>query len=127
MPSNSTIQPVSQLSSKGVASTPATQVIQPPHEVKSNIMLQSLPLVVLMVFFYFLMIRPQQKRAKQVNQMLEELKIGTKILTSGGIYGVVTDIDKKDGLVKIEIAKNVKIVVAKTSIVSVFKGEISIS
>ena len=49
-----------------------------------------LPLILLFVVFYFLLIRPQQKRAKQQKQFLENLKKGDDVITSGGLYGKIT-------------------------------------
>jgi preprotein translocase subunit YajC len=93
------------------------------NENKPNFLLQSIPLVVLIFFFYFVIIRPQQKKSKETTKMINEMKIGSKILTSGGIYGVITEFDKDSDLVKIEISKNVRIVISKSSIVSVYKNE----
>ena len=56
-------------------------------------MLAILPLVLIFVVFYFLLIRPQQKRAKQHKAMLEALKKGDQVLTTGGLVGRVVDID----------------------------------
>jgi len=55
--------------------------------------LSFLPLILIFVIFYFLLIRPQSKRAKEHKGMLENLKKGDKIITSGGIYGVIEGID----------------------------------
>ncbi len=61
------------------------------------------PLAIL-VFFYFLFIRPQSKRAKEQKQMLAALAKGAEVVTSGGILGKVVDVD--DNFVKIEVADN---------------------
>ena len=57
------------------------------------VLVQILPLVLIVVVFYFLLIRPQQKRAKQHKAMLEALKKGDQVLTTGGLVGRVVDID----------------------------------
>jgi len=75
------------------------------------------PLAVIFVIFYFLMIRPQQKKAKQVKQMLDALKKGDKIITVCGIYGVVESVEETT--VGIKIAENVKIKVSRSAISSV--------
>lgn len=54
-----------------------------------------IPLILLLVIFYFLLIRPQQKRAKQHAELLKTLRPGDKILTSSGIYGVVLTVKEK--------------------------------
>jgi preprotein translocase subunit YajC len=56
------------------------------------------PLVLLMVVFYFVLIRPQQKKAKQHTEMLKTVKAGDKIVTSGGIIGVVISVKDKGGV-----------------------------
>ncbi len=73
-----------------------------------------LPLVLLFVVFYFLLIRPQQKRAKQQKAYLESLKKGDRVLTSGGLYGTITGIT--DNEVTLEIAEKVRVKVAKNAI-----------
>jgi len=56
------------------------------------------PLVLLMVVFYFVLIRPQQKKAKQHAEMLKTVKAGDKVVTSGGIMGVVLSVKDKGGV-----------------------------
>ncbi len=70
----------------------------------------------LMVVFYFFIIRPQSKRQKELNQFRESLQEGTKVVTVGGIHGKVTKL-KDDNTVLMEIANNVIIKVDKGSIV----------
>lgn len=73
--------------------------------------------VMLGVMFYFLMIRPQQKQRKQHEQMLRSIKSGDRIITSGGLYGIVTNVKEKSLMVK--VADNVKVEIAKTAIATV--------
>ncbi|WP_353683789.1 preprotein translocase subunit YajC [Thermodesulfovibrio sp. 3907-1M] len=73
-----------------------------------------LPLVLIVVVFYFLLIRPQQKRAKEHRQMLENLKKGDKVITVGGIYGVVESVNPNTVVLK--IAENVKVKFSKQSV-----------
>lgn len=77
----------------------------------------SLLLMMLAIFvvMYFLMIRPQQKKQKELVKFRNQLKKGDKIVTIGGIYGTVDDIEERTLL--IEVDKNVKIRVDKSSIV----------
>ncbi|MDR2291955.1 MAG: preprotein translocase subunit YajC [Prevotellaceae bacterium] len=63
---------------------------------------------------YFLMIRPQQKKQKQIAQMRNSLQKGDKIITAGGIYGII--VDMKENYVLIEIDKDVKIRVDRSTI-----------
>lgn len=71
-----------------------------------------LPLVLIFVVFYFLLIRPQQKKMKDHKAMLGEIKRGDKIVTGGGIMGTVSKVDD-DHLVTVEIAKDVKVKVRR--------------
>ena len=71
-------------------------------------------LVVVFAIMYFMMIRPQQKRQKEIQKMRESMKVGDKVVTAGGIHGKIKEISDKDFL--IEIAENVKIRVDKASV-----------
>jgi preprotein translocase subunit YajC len=66
---------------------------------------QFVPLVLIFVVFYFLLIRPQQKQAKQHQAFLSDLKKGQKVYTKGGMHGVITAIN--DNVISLEIAKDV--------------------
>jgi len=70
-----------------------------------------LPLILIFVIFYFLLIRPQQKKAKEHQQFLANLKKGDLVVTSGGIQGTVTGLTDK--VVTLEIADNVRVKVAR--------------
>lgn len=72
-------------------------------------------LVIMFAIFYFLLIRPQQKRAKQHKQLIEALKIGDQVVTAGGIHGKVAAL--QDTVVTLEIATGVKIKVNRSSVV----------
>lgn len=75
-------------------------------------------IVVLFVIMWLFMIRPQQKKQKEMDKFRKELKKGDKVVTVGGIYGTVSEI--KDTTVDIEIAKDVRIRVDKASLVKDF-------
>lgn len=66
-----------------------------------------LPLILLFVVFYFLLIRPQQKKAKEHKQMIEALKKGDEVVTQGGIIGKITDLGET--YLTVEVAKGVEI------------------
>ena len=77
-----------------------------------------LPLLLLIPLMYFVMIRPQQKRQKQWQEMLSSIKTGDRITTSGGIRGIIISI--KDDAVIIRVAPdNLKLEIAKNAIASV--------
>jgi preprotein translocase subunit YajC len=71
------------------------------------------------LIMYFLMIRPQQKRMKEREKMLSELKKGDKVVMSSGIYGTITQID--DRTVVVQVADNVKIKFEKSAVATVLK------
>lgn len=71
--------------------------------------------------FYFILIRPQQKRLKAHKEMLGGLKKGTRVVTGGGIIGTVVKADESADTVQVEIAPNVKVDVAKASLSEVLK------
>lgn len=73
-----------------------------------------IPLVLIFVVFYFLLIRPQQKQAKQHQAFLNELKKGQKVVTKGGMFGDITDI--KENILTLAIAKDVEIKVTRDAI-----------
>lgn len=76
-----------------------------------------LPFIVIFAAMYFLIIAPQRKKQKQHQQMITELKSGTEVVTSGGIYGTITNV--KDDRFVLKIAENTKIEISKASIGSV--------
>ena len=73
-----------------------------------------LPLILIMVIFYFLMILPAQRRQKKVNEMLAALKNGDKVITNGGIYGTIVGLE--GDTVQLRIAEQVKMKVARSAI-----------
>ena len=73
-----------------------------------------LPIIILFAIFYFLLIRPQQKKAKEHKEMIENLKKGNRVVTSGGIFGTIISLD--DTTIGLEIAEKVKIKVARSNI-----------
>ncbi len=79
--------------------------------------------LILGVFFYFVILKPQKKEQKRVNAMLSELAIGDCVLTSGGFYGVVIDITDDTVIVEFGNNKNCRIPMQKTAIAQVEKPE----
>ena len=80
-----------------------------------------LPFVLIFIIMYFMVIRPQQKKSKEHQQMLSKLKKNDEVMTSGGIYGKVTALT--DNIVTLEIAPNVRIRVNRPQISAVLTGE----
>ncbi|WP_022854326.1 preprotein translocase subunit YajC [Thermodesulfatator atlanticus] len=77
----------------------------------ANPLVGFLPLILIFVIFYFLLIRPQQKRAKEHQKFLENLKRGDQVFTSGGLIGRVQNVDQDT--VTLEVAPNVNVKVVK--------------
>jgi preprotein translocase subunit YajC len=78
-------------------------------------------LLAMLGFLYFLLIRPQRQQARRHAEMLDRLKVGDEVITSGGIYGEVTEVDAER--VMLEIDDDVRIAVAKRAIASVVPPE----
>lgn len=76
-----------------------------------------LPILGMLLIFYFLMIRPQQKRQKEVHKMLAGVKKGDRVLTASGLYGTVSGV--KDDVVVLQIAENVKVEMLKSAVTGV--------
>ena len=82
---------------------------------------QFIPLILIFVIFYFFLIRPQQKKVKEHKAMVEGLKRGDKVITSGGITGTVERLIDNDK-VEVEIAENVKVEIVKATGIQALQG-----
>jgi preprotein translocase subunit YajC len=76
-----------------------------------------LPLLIIFAIFYFLLIRPQQKKARDHRDLLESLKKGDKVVTSGGVYGLIEQVGTNT--VTLKVAENVKVKFGKSYIATV--------
>lgn len=82
-----------------------------------------LPLIIIFVIFYFLLIRPQMKRAKEHKKLVAELGNGDEVVTNGGLLGRITNVG--ESFVTVELAENVQIKVQKHAVASIMpKGTI---
>jgi preprotein translocase subunit YajC len=93
---------------------PGTLVLAAPTSESGGIAPLLLPLVLIMVIFYFLMILPAQRRQKKVTEMLKNLKNGDKVITSGGIYGTIVGLE--DDAIQLRIAEQVKVKVSRSAV-----------
>lgn len=75
---------------------------------------QFLPLIIIFAIFYFILIRPQQQKQKKHKSMLDSLKNGDKVITIGGLYGIIREI--KGDVLTLEIAKDVVINTSRSAI-----------
>lgn len=90
-------------------------LMAPPAGQEANPWTTFLPFLVILLIFYFFMIRPQVKRQKELKAFRDSLSKGDKVVTTGGIYGKVVEI--KDNYVVMQIDENVNIKVDKAAII----------
>jgi len=83
---------------------------------------QFIPLILIFVIFYFFLIRPQQKRVKDHKAMVDTLKRGDEVITSGGIIGTVDRV-LEDDRIEVLISENVKVQIIRSTITSQLKKE----
>ncbi|WP_264213801.1 preprotein translocase subunit YajC [Leisingera thetidis] len=79
---------------------------------------QFLPLILIFAIMYFLLIRPQQKKVKEHQKMVDQLRVRDQVVTQGGLIGKVSKV-KEDGEIEVEIAEGVKVRVVKATIAQV--------
>ena len=83
------------------------------------------PFIAIFVIFYFLMIRPQQRRNRELQRMQSSLGPGAEVMTGSGIYGTVTDIDEEEGTLGLEVSPGVTIRFARGAVARVItSGEV---
>lgn len=90
-------------------------ILMGPQQPGQNSLMSFLPLVAIVVVFYFFMIRPQMKKAKEQKKYIEALKKGDKILTIGGIYGKIVEV-KEDGSILMEVEDGSKMRISKNAV-----------
>lgn len=104
--------------------------LQWKNEVEKLFLLQSaqpsalvslLPFVLILVIFYFILIRPGTVRQKKLQQMIDDLKVGDKIITTSGIYGTIMGF--KNDRIQVRVAENVKIEMAKNAVTALQSPE----
>ena len=83
---------------------------------------QFIPLILIFIIFYFFLIRPQQNRVKDHKVMVESLKRGDEVITSGGIIGIVDRV-MEDDRIEVTISENTKVQVIRSTITSLLKKE----
>lgn len=81
-----------------------------------NLLVSLAPMLIIFGIFYLLLILPMRKRQKALQQMIQSLKKGDRVLTNGGLYGEIASVDESAGTVVLRIADNVKVKVARSAI-----------
>ena len=94
---------------------------QPGEDPTRSMLRMMVPMIAIFAIFYLVLIRPQQKQQKELKKMLEALKVGDRVLTSGGIYGLVTQVKEKSVIVK--IAENTKVEMLRSGVQQVIREE----
>ena len=84
---------------------------------------QFIPLILIFVIFYFFLIRPQQKRVKEHKSMVESLKRGDEVITSGGIIGIVERV-MEDDRIEVNLSENVKVQIIRSTVTSLLQKEV---
>ena len=94
-----------------------------PGAEQPNMFVTMLPFLLMFVVMYFLIIRPQHRKQKDHQTMIEALKKGDKVVTSGGVHGTITGIKEKEGILVVQVAKDVQIEVSRSSITRVVESK----
>ena len=92
-----------------------------PTPAQPNLCVNMIPIAAVFVIFYFFLIRPQQKQAKEHQKMLDSVQKGDRILTTGGLYGTVVGLKGTD--LEVRFAENVKLTLARSGIAKVLSSE----
>lgn len=104
---------MSQETQTAVAVTDAGEA---PEQIGAGGFSSLVPMILIFVVFYFLLIRPQEKKRKAQEQLVSTVKPGENILTHSGMFGKVTKVNENDGSVSVEVAKNVEVKILKSAI-----------
>jgi preprotein translocase subunit YajC len=89
-----------------------------------NPLMNLVPIVAIFAIFYFLLIRPQQKQQAEHDAMLKNLKIGDKVLTSGGLYGSITGFKGDD--LEVQFSQTVKLTVNRTAVTRLVSSDAAV-
>ena len=81
-----------------------------------SLLIQMVPFILMFGVIYFLILRPQHKKQKQQKEMIDALKKGDKVVTSGGIHGTIVGVKEKEGILVLQVAKEVRIEVSRGSV-----------
>ena len=85
-----------------------------------NPLVQLIPFALVLAIFYFIIMLPMKKRQKKVQQFLESLKVGDRVITSGGIHGLITKINGET--LQLQVAPNVRLEIARSAVVG-YQGQ----
>ena len=77
------------------------------------------PMALIVIVYYFLLVAPARKQRKKMQEMLDNLKTGDRIITSGGIYGTIVRVTKGEDAIRLRVASSVEIDVARSAVTAV--------
>lgn len=97
------------------------QQSKPPAPGGGNLLTALFPFILVFVIFYVLIIMPSRKKQKKHQEMVEQLKAGDKIVTSGGIYGTVMGVQKDR--IELRISSNVKVDITKNAVAAILSAQ----
>jgi len=97
-----------------------TLAMATPAQGAPSAWVQFLPFVLVLAIFYFVILLPMRRRQQKVTAFLEALKVGDKVVTSGGIHGTITKV--KEGSLQLEIAERVRVEISRAAVVG-YQGE----
>jgi len=86
----------------------------------ANPLIQMLPFALVLAIFYFVIMLPMKQKQKKVQQFLQSLKVGDRVITSGGIHGLITKIN--DDTLQLQVAQNVRLEISRSAIVG-YQGQ----
>jgi preprotein translocase subunit YajC len=87
----------------------------------TGMLMQFAPLILIFIVFYFILIRPQQRKAKEHRDMLSQLKRGDRVVTGGGMVATITKVKEGSDEIEAEIAQGVRVIIVRTTIGSVIR------
>lgn len=96
-----------------------TESIPNKPQSTESILTSLVPMVLIFFVFYFLLIRPQEKRRKRQEAFVKGVKVGEEVMTNSGIFGKVTKINDSDNVIFLKVADNVEVKMLKTSIADI--------
>ena len=91
-----------------------------PADSGVNPLVQLIPFALVLAIFYFVILLPMKKRQKKVQEFLQALKVGDRVVTSGGLYGSITKLT--DESVQLQVAQNVRVEIARSAVVG-YQGQ----
>ena len=95
---------------------PGTALAAPAQPQATDLAIQVVPLILVFLIFYFFLIRPQHKRMKEHQALVNSLKKGDRVITGGGIYGTVVEAKPDEDWIKVEIAQGVRVRIKRSTI-----------